>query len=432
MTSFELATFRAEVTPPLGHPLCGGWIKPAEGVTDPLYALGIVLRDRKTAPVVLAAVDWCEICGDGHELFRTRLAVAAGTSPERVAVHCVHPHNAPLMDPAAQRLIGKQPGLSDLMDVAWFGQAVDRVAAALGAALNEVQPLTHIGVGQAKVEQVASNRRVMGPDGKVQGVRWSSCKDPALRDAPEGLIDPFLKTVSFWNGDRKLAALHYYATHPMTYYGDGKVTSDFAGLARERRTAEDGGALHVYFTGCGGNITAGKYNDGAPENRPRLSERLHTAMVQSEQHTERFAPDRLDWRMKDVVLPPHQDLNEADLLKTLADPALSEARRKSAALKLTYLRQAEAQASLLVTSLHLSGWLCLLHLPGEPFVEYQLFAQEQYPDGLAAVAGYGDGATGYIPLAQSYEEGGYEPTAAHVAPEAEMPLKEAIVELVSV
>ena len=45
-----------------------------------------------------------------------------------------------------------------------------------------------------------------------------------------------LKTVSFWNGDAKLAALHYYATHPMSYYGDGLVTSDFVGLARAARS----------------------------------------------------------------------------------------------------------------------------------------------------------------------------------------------------
>jgi hypothetical protein len=28
MPELHLATFSCDVTPPLGHPLCGGWIKP--------------------------------------------------------------------------------------------------------------------------------------------------------------------------------------------------------------------------------------------------------------------------------------------------------------------------------------------------------------------------------------------------------------------
>ena len=74
---------------------------------------------------------------------------------------------------------------------------------------------------------------------------------------PEGLIDPWMKTVAFYNGERKLASCHYYATHPMSYYGDGRVTSDFAGLARKQRQQDEPDCLHLYFTGCAGNISAG-------------------------------------------------------------------------------------------------------------------------------------------------------------------------------
>ena len=42
------------------------------------------------------------------------------------------------------------------------------------------------------------------------------------------------------------------------------------------------------------------------------------------------------------------------------------------------------------------------------------------------MVGYGDCGTGYIPLAKSYAEGGYEPTVASVGPEAEAIMKRAI------
>src|SRR5262245_60355996 len=44
--------------------------------------------------------------------------------------------------------------------------------------------VTHIGLGEGVVEQVASNRRILGPDGKVKMVRYTATKDPVMRAAP--------------------------------------------------------------------------------------------------------------------------------------------------------------------------------------------------------------------------------------------------------
>ena len=85
----QIAPFRADVTPPVGAPLCGGLVKPAVGVSEPLLALGVVLlSDEK--PVVLCAIDFCEIRGADHIHWREVLAAAAATTPERVALHSLH------------------------------------------------------------------------------------------------------------------------------------------------------------------------------------------------------------------------------------------------------------------------------------------------------------------------------------------------------
>ena len=67
-----------------------------------------------------------------------------------------------------------------------------------------------------------------------------------------------------------------------------------------------------------------------------------------------------------------------------------------------------------------------LNRPGEPFVEYQLFAQGQRPGGFVCAAGYGDDGPGYIPTARAYGEGGYEPTMALAGPESEVTLRRAL------
>ena len=128
-----------------------------------------------------------------------------------------------------------------------------------------------------------------------------------MRAAPEGLIDPMLKTLSFWNERRPLAALHYYATHPMSYYGDGRVTSDFCGLARHVRATEDDRTFQAYFTGCAGNITAGKYNDGARANRAVLRDRILSGMRAAWRATERHPVKGWEWRVEPITLAPRRE-----------------------------------------------------------------------------------------------------------------------------
>ena len=418
--AIQIATFRSDVTPPVGAPLCGGLVKPAAGVSEPLLALGVVLlSDEK--PIVLCAIDFCEIRGDDHIHWREVLAEAAGTTAERVALHSLHQHNAPLVDNAAQKLL---PELG-ILDAAATEKALIGIAASIEIALKTPQPVTHISTGEAKVLEVAGNRRVQVIDGKVGKMRGSGSKDPVLRALPEGLIDPFLKTVSFWNGDKKLAALHYYATHPMSFYGDGIVSHDFAGIAREKRTQEDG-VPHIYFTGCGGNIGAGKYNDGTPPMRPLLAGRIHSAMVESEKNAKRAPVTKLAWKHVPVVLQPDPEFPEERMLKVMQNTATAATTRIAAALRIGFIRHREP---IPFTSLHLGYDVCLVHLPGESFVEYQLFAQQQRPGGFTCTASYGDGVTGYIPLEQSFAEGGYEPSQAYAAPNSEKVIKQTLSDL---
>jgi hypothetical protein len=166
-------------------------------------------------------------------------------------------------------------------------RAVQNVANALRDSLKSARWLTHLGTGKAKVERIASNRRYTLPDGSVRFDRTSSTRNTAAIAAAEGVIDPWLRTLSFWSGDIPLAAVSFYAVHPMSYYGQGEVSADFPGIARRRRQAETSGVEQIYCSGCSGNVTAGKYNDGAKENRAMLADRLRAAMASAWRDTKR-------------------------------------------------------------------------------------------------------------------------------------------------
>src|SRR5205823_2840832 len=83
--------------------------------------------------------------------------------------------------------------------------AVRAAGRAVRASLPRARPVTHIGVGAATVERVASNRRYLGRDGRPRFDRTSATRDPYARQQPEGTIDPILRTLSFWDGDRPVA-----------------------------------------------------------------------------------------------------------------------------------------------------------------------------------------------------------------------------------
>jgi hypothetical protein len=424
----RVATFNVPATPPLGSPVA---YAPARSIDDPLSARGIVLL-VPDGPIVLCAVDWIGIGNGGHDLWRERLAQAAGTTPERVAVHALHQHDAPRCDFTAEELLAERGLGGRRYDAAFARTVIENTAAAIREALDKSRPVTHVGVGRAKVEKVASNRRILGPDGKVKIVRYSASRNPEAIAAPEGVIDPDVQIVSFWDGETPLVALSYYATHPQSYYGEGDVTSDFVGLARAQREAELPHVVHVHFNGAGGNVAAGKYNDGSPEMRPVLAGRLADGMKRAWEATvrTRLRAEEIEWRVRAVRLPVAEHLDADALLAVLDDADADLASRFSAARKLAWVRRCEAGHEIDLTCLRL-GSAYLLHMPGELFVEYQLAARKLRPEDTVCMAAYGDYGPGYIGTEIAYEQGGYEtsPRASNVAPGVERVLMEAIREL---
>lgn len=173
---------------------------------------------------VIAAIDYCGICNSSDETIRDAMATAAGTTREQVALQSLHQHSAPILDADAVCLLHGEKSEQFAQHLKFTDDIAMRTATAIEESIKRLQPVTKIVASKAKVDRVASNRRVPQPDGSI-AVRASVTREAAVRDAPEGLIDPWLRTLTFFDDDRKLVQLHYYATHPQTFYGDSRVPS---------------------------------------------------------------------------------------------------------------------------------------------------------------------------------------------------------------
>jgi hypothetical protein len=346
----------------------------------------------------------------------------------------LHQHDAPRSDFSAERFLN-EAGAIDLgsHEGSFARELLVRLDAAVENAMTKATEITHFGFGVADVKDVASNRRILGDDGKVRATRYTTCRTPELRAEPDGTIDPQLSCLSFWNEAKPVAIMTYYACHPQSYYRTGVPSPDFPGIARFMRGQDVPHVLHVHFNGAGGNIGAGKYNDGNNENRLILATRVADGMKRAFDDSKKVALKdvKVDWSVAPVALPPAPHLDAIQLRENLTKWSPKE--YWGSPDELAWLTRCQSGHKIDLTCLSI-GDTRVVHMPGELFVEYQLAAKAMRPDLQIAMAAYGDYGPGYIGTEIGYSEGGYEtsPRASNVDKSCEQVLMDGIRKLLDV
>jgi hypothetical protein len=125
-TSLRVGTFVVDATPPIGSPLA---YQACDRVAMPLTARGIVLL-TDDQPIVLCAVDWIGIANDGYQQWRQAIANAVGTTVQRVSVHALHQHDAPVCDLSAETMLAYRGLGGILFDVPFVRKTIQKVATA--------------------------------------------------------------------------------------------------------------------------------------------------------------------------------------------------------------------------------------------------------------------------------------------------------------
>ena len=116
--------------------------------------------------------------------------------------------------------------------------------------------------------------------------------------------------------------------------------------------------------------------------------------------------------MVDLSLRSNPEFLADENERILADPKSSFRQKLKAGFNLAWVQRVKRGELVQLSSLTM-GDICLVHLCGEPFVQYQLAAQKMAPAKFVCVAGYGDCAMSYIGGdAMLRDVGGYEQTYA--------------------
>lgn len=420
----KAGVFEVDVTPEIGCPIAYGI---NNKVDSKIFVRGVVVDDSKKR-IVMASCDFIYIWGSAYEQMKKLIAKAAGTSAQNVFLHSVHQHDSVRIALELNEMYKKYRGF-ETTPLAYYKRICKDLEDAIRKSIPKMKTVKSIATSERRVSGLASNRRLIGDDGKLYAMRWSMCHDPKLQKVPTGVIDPMLKSIAFLGGNNKpLAVMHFYAAHPMTAYGRNMCSADVPGVAIDYSKKHFGkDTPQIYFTGCGGNITFGKYSlENKEKSLKLLGERLGKELLANCKQLEKKNTGSISLKNSIFELPLKPELNEKTLLEKIKK---TEDKNTLMLLstRLEMVRNWEKWKKLNITRISIGDDIHILTIPSETVVEYQLYAQELVSEKFLACAAYANTSYGYIPTAGMYPEGGYEPEVGSVTTaDAEKVIKKAI------
>jgi hypothetical protein len=410
-----------DITPPLGHPMdgFGARIGGATGTHDQLRARVLIAEGRDGTGVALVVADLLQIEDRLQGIIAAEVLRLTGIPRDHLQLAGTHTHSGPAF-----------PAPSDVETGTGLA-----IAGAVGRAWAERREAT-AAVGIGRVDGIAANRR---PNG--------------------GPVDDRVTVTRFDDTDGRPIATHInYGCHPTTLGPNNNLYSaDFPGVACI--TLEEAvGGVAIFSTGPQGDVNPGGYSpEGSmvgvvvPWRTFESAERYgrSIAEVAATVHRElRPAPSERVWGASRIA-----ELRR----KALPDPSVARAAADAAAASADVVREAElspdatyhaivaaAYADLIAAQaedpardhpvgLRISalafGPLLHVGVGGELFVALGQRIRAALGDDRTCVAALCDGYAGYLPTADAFEIGGYEPNASVIVAGEGERLVEAMVEL---
>ncbi len=424
-------TAKTVITPPVGTAMegYGNRADVSQGVHDDLHARALVIDDGDTAIAIVA----CDLVGVDRRLVanaRELAHEATGLPRECIMVSATHTHAGPV-------------GLMLPPDDPLLTRTAEAIAEAIAGAHAARRPAV-LKVGTAEVDSVSQNRR--HPDWPVETSLYA-----LLLDDPDPLQPPIAASVNF--------ACH--AT--VLYHTNYLISADYAGHAMqtlEQLFPETG---FQFLNGACGNVnpvwieqefaeaervgrivgaTAARLiselkplGHGQQADNIRWDEhiekpvtsghliddvRIRTASTNVDVPLKSFdSDDAYAARLDDLQtrLDALGDEPDAAQRRPLMEQITRFRTEREVAVRIRGLEGRLLHPQLMAVSF--SPQLALLGLPGEWFVETAAAIRSQAGVPYLPIACYANHYIGYVVPPSAYEEGGYEPGTAFLAPEAE-------------
>ncbi|HVR83108.1 MAG TPA: hypothetical protein VMU54_02275 [Planctomycetota bacterium] len=396
----------ADLTPEVGANIPGGFRpNPNKGIRDPLYAVACVLSDGST-PVALVGIDEVFVMKSTVQKARDRIGQTTKIPAGNVLIAASHTHTG---GPIASCLGSES-------DPAYEDKVAQGIAKAVEDAWADLGPC-EVGIGVGKEDSISFNRRFLMKDGREithPGKPGTRNHDQIVK--PAGPIDPDVGVLAVRRpGGALRGVVVNFACH-CTVVGGNQVSPDYVGYLRKDLKAVYGAAADIVFlNGACGDITQVDNQSTAKEFGPE-----HAAMMGSKLAAEAVRTiNRMAW-LKTLTTAaatetvPVMIRSEPDA--TAEKPAFGlgsgpddvyEVERKKVAEE----REKEPVLHCEVQGLRI-GPLGIATNGSEYFVDYSLRMKAASPHRFTWFVELANEYIGYVPTAQAFVAGGYEPRTA--------------------
>lgn len=419
----KVGAAKVDITPPLGLELegFGSRVSGASGIHDPLHARALVAEGADGTTVALVVADLLQVLPRLQGQIAAAVKASTGIPRERLQLAGTHTHSGPDLNEPSQAEVEIGRRIAGAVARAWEHRR-EAVAA----------------VGIGRVDGIGKNRR---PNG--------------------GPVDDRVTVTRYDGTDGTPIATHVnYGCHPTTLGPNNTLyTADYPGVLC-RLVDEAVGGVTIFSTGPQGDVNPGGYSpEGSMvgvvvpwrtfESAERYGHILADCVLAVRAGLSPAASDRVwgDSRVVELRRKPLPDPAVARRAATLA----REAERAVSAAALTpdatyHALVAAAYAELIAgqaadpeasgpvrvrASALAIGPLLHLGVSGELFVGLGQRMRHAMGEDRTCIAALCDGTIGYIPTADAFEVGGYEPNASVLQPGEGERLVDAVVAIAS-
>lgn len=393
------------INPSLDIPLAGYFYpRQPQGIHDDLHAKALIF-DEGDEPIVLVACDVVHLPREAVEDARLQIQKKLGIPLGRVLVSATHCHTGPQLTAQYVEYLGR-----------WIAESVEaarnnRQDVQLFEAVEEEPSLPH-------------NRRYVMRDGKV--VTNPGFLNPEVVNSV-GTVNPRVAvlTATAATGGRRLMTWVNYGLHQDTVGGDW-ISADFSYyLGRKIANSEGSGTVTIFTIGAAADVNHWNVHQPGPqrgaETARQIGEALGARVLKSYTHLTPVDASPTRAMSSSLALPLQEitanDVESAEkILSVPPPPDVDFTLDRVWATKVMNIHDNKVASFKAEVQVLTVGPVAFVGIPGEMFAEHGMEIIRRSPFPNTYILELANQNIGYIPTKKAFEEGGYEPTCAAIAP----------------
>ena len=411
---------RVNATPMLGIGMRGYFrVRKAEAILDDIEICALALASGDTKMVALT-MDVCAFPTPTANELRQHIAEVNGIPVENVYLHATHSHTAPFVVHDAEEALEQE----------YYRIVYHKMADVSKFALEDLKP-AKMGYATGVAPEVSFIRRYKMKDGTTQ--TNPGINNPEI-DHAIGVADHRVNVLRFNREDGSTVLLGNYGNHPDMLSGE-KISADWPAFVRRQVEQAIPDSKCIFFNGAQGDVNHWNVHPQIPDEElmyetpstqrghrfaQAVARAISGTIIQQFDRARYIPVDSIRVKQALIKLPSNrptpEEMPEAHRINDLYVAGKTKEIPYTGMMWTTVVADAARKVRLehgpdffemTLTGVAL-GNIALLGIPGEPFSGIGIELKKAPGWDLVLPCCLVNGSTGYFPMQDAYDEGGYE------------------------